>query len=141
MGDDSLRWQRYGAAEKLQSTITGRGITPPALLAPGFLPGEHLVSCIEPITVADHAPNNVLTLPAARRSDPGSEPVGRAYIGERLVRTSCSVVGNTATLGLVAGATGYEVLLWPEFTALVRWTEQSHRKGQAFNWSLTLREV
>lgn len=143
MGDGSLRWQQYGD-DAIEVTVQARGIVPPAFESKGFFHVPRTISCIKAQSLEDHTPGNPtnqFTLPANRRTDAGSEPIGRAYIGNRIVRSACNLVGNLATVDPVVGATGYAALWFPEFVAKITLGRVSHVKGGTYSWTLTAREV
>lgn len=124
---------------KLRTVITGAGRYPVGLESLDYS-STITIQCMAPLSLS-HASNNVFTLPAARRSD--WAPAGFAIVGGRLVRTSCTVVTNTATLGTVSGAQGYQVLYWPTLTVYAsRPTQQADgRTGDGRSWTLTAEEA
>lgn len=136
MADRTLRWQTLGP-RKIETEITGRGTIPPSLEALD-VNLAYTLSCIEPVGVLG---GTTIALPAARRTDPGSEPHGRAFVGSRVVWTPCIMAGNDALLTPIGGATRYQVLYYPEFEAKLTLGRVTHPRGRLFDWSLTAREV
>lgn len=93
-----------------------------------------LFSCADPRSIT--AASNIITIPAERRTDAGYTPIGFAIVNNELVETSLSLATNTATLGIVSGATAYRVHYWPEITVLVKQPlENWNKSGNAHGWS------
>lgn len=62
---------------------------------------------------------NVITIPAARRSDAGYEPFGFALVGNRKVPAAITAIaGDQYTLASNPGATRYGVGYYPQFNVL-----------------------
>lgn len=123
---------------KLRTVISGSGRVPIGLNSLDYTsPIE--IQCMAAMSLSSSS-TNVFTLPAARRSD--WAPVGYALVDGRLVRTSCAVATNTATLGTVSGASGYQVLYWPTLTVYAGKPTISYN-GRAADggWSLEAEEV
>lgn len=98
---------------KVRTVISGNGWA--ASLFAGLQQGvAHTLKCGTPRPV-DSA-TATITLPAARRSDSGYEPVGYALLAnDRLVETEITgIVSNVATLTEVDDAVGYRVDYWPQ---------------------------
>lgn len=141
MADGSLRWQVFGAP-KLQATFSASGIIPAPFDDPEWLrSAPRLVSCIRPRGVYATGAAPTVTIPAARRSDAGSEPYARAFIGEQVIRTPVAMAGNDATPTPVPGATRYQVLYFPEFSAHVRLQQIEVDPAGLAAWRLVAREV
>ncbi|MBS0442820.1 MAG: hypothetical protein JSR38_12755, partial [Proteobacteria bacterium] len=86
--------------------------------------------------------DNVITLPAARRSD--AAPFGFALDASGLLRpTAVTLAGNVATLIAVAGATGYQVLYYPLLTIRAPAGPRCSydAAGAVASWELTCEEV
>jgi hypothetical protein len=97
---------------KLRTTLSASGLIPPGLDAIDWT-ATHTLGCIAPRSI--HEADNVITLPAARRTD--AAPFGFAIDANGLLRpVSVALVGNVATLGTVAEAIGYQVLYYPLLT-------------------------
>ena len=87
---------------KIRTSITGKGLVPSGLSSFDFS-APYLLSCVAHRAV-DSA-SNIITLPAARRSDVGSEPYALAFIGDEWKETGiASVVVNEYTITPVTGA-------------------------------------
>lgn len=97
---------------KRRTTITGSGRYPPGLAGLDYS-GPLEIQCAAPLIIASAA-SNVITLPAARRAD--WVPAGYAVVDGRMMPVACSVVGNIATLGTLAGAQNYQCMYWPVLT-------------------------
>jgi hypothetical protein len=90
-----------------------RGLIPPGLTALDWPAGVQVAFTGErAITSA----SNVITLPSNRRADAGSEPAGRAQVGDQWVCTPVALVGDVATLTPVTGATAYQAVWFPLLT-------------------------
>lgn len=137
MADNSLRKQTLGGI-KYDTRLTGRGIVPPGLHSIAYN-APFVLSGIAPLDVISASPN--IPIPPERRTDPGSTPIGRAYIGERIVRTPVTMNGDTAELTPVGGADFYQVLYFPEFLALSGGPVLTHDKGRGYDWTLNARQV
>lgn len=131
-------WQRKVWGGKIRTEISGDGVAPA---------GIQELDTDNPITLACvasrgiNSASNVIVLPAARRADTGSEPFGFAVVDEQMVPTTCNVVTNTATLGVVAGANQYQVRYFPLITVLADPLEEDLSRGGSTGWSLTCEEV
>lgn len=140
------------AWRKLATTIEGSGRYPPGL--DGLDYDQPLVMrCAQPRELT--AAGNVFALPAARRSDAGFGPVGYALVtaagddpilDPRWQDTAVDLVGDTATLAVVAGASLYQVWYWPELTVFAQRPQidtqaQPAGVGSPIRWTLTAREI
>lgn len=124
---------------KLRTTIRGSGWIPAGLDGLDFSAPMEL-KCIKPRAVTSAA--NVFTIPAARRSDAGYEPAGRALVDGQWVESSVGMVGNTATVAAVAEATQYQVLYYPQLQVIADPPrEVLDASGAAYSWSLNCEEV
>lgn len=135
--------QRTTWTGKLATTINASGPIPPGLQALDYT-GTLLLSCMQHRAIT--SASNVITLPAARRTDAGSLPYARAQVmrGDvpEWVSTGLAIVSNVATLTPVAGATAYQVLYFPEITVYADPpTETRQARGGAFGWQLVAEEV
>ena len=133
-------WPLSGA--KLTTTISGNGIIPPGIGEDGLVDydGSIVISCVghRGITSA----SNVITLPAARRSDAGSEPYGRALTPGGWRETPLALVGDTATLTAVSGAPQYQAVYFPELTCFADPPSEEHpQHGPVFRWTLIAEEI
>lgn len=139
MADNSLRKQTFGSP-KLSVRIRCRGSIPVGIRSLDYSQPVTL-SLTQHEAVDIVAPNLSADLPAARRSDSGSTPYARAMVGESWVPTAVSVVGNTATVTAVTGATLYQVVYFPELLAFARRPTRGLRNGDGFDWTMTAREI
>jgi hypothetical protein len=124
---------------RISTRIGGSGIVPPGLATLDFSQAMTL-KCIASRSVC--SASNVIALPASRRAD--YAPIGHATLASGQHQpTAVSLVGNTATLTAVAGATGYLVLYWPQLSVVVtaRPREQRDIASGRTSWELTAEEV
>jgi len=132
-------WQRTTWSGKLRTSLSGNGVIPYGLSNVDFT-SSFEISCKAPRSI--NGSGRVFTLPAARRSDAGSEPYGRALVGDTWVDTPCNVVGDTATLDAVSGATQYQVVYFPKLTVVADAPNESHpNHGPDYSWSIVAEEV
>lgn len=114
---------RNGAARKhvqwtrLRTTLRGVGNIPTGLENVDFS-GAFVMSCVAPRGVTGVGTNNVLTLPAARRTDAGYTPRGFALVGGLWRSAGLSLAVNEATITTAAGATQYRATYYPELTVM-----------------------
>lgn len=100
------------AWRKTRTTLSASGLIPPGLAAVDWAV-SHTIGCVAPRSI--QAASNVITLPAARRSD--AAPYGFAVDATGLLRpVGVSVAGNAATLAAWTGALSYQVLYYPLMT-------------------------
>lgn len=126
---------------KLRTLISGKGWAASAFagLAQGV---AYTLKCAAPMPV-DGASTSI-TLPAARRSDSGHEPVGYAHMPDgRLIETPIiDIVSNLATLTAVTGAVGYRVEYLPQIIVkILRNTCKYAQASNDFAWSIEAEEV
>lgn len=96
---------------KVRTVIRGSGRYPDQLAGVDWST-SFSIDCAAPLGI--HGSSNVITLPAARRSD--WAPWGMALVDGRLVNTPMTIATNTATLTAVAGATSYVAYYFPTLT-------------------------
>lgn len=97
---------------KTRTTLSASGLIPPGLAAVDWT-AAHTLGCVAPRSI--QSAGNVITLPAARRTD--AAPYGFAVDAIGLLRpVVVSLAGNTATLAVWAGAVSYQVLYYPLLT-------------------------
>lgn len=131
--------QRIAYSGKLRTTIAGSGLIPPGISGLNF-DNSYVLSCVAPHSIISTIAT--IDIPAARRTDSGSTPYGRALVGDNWVDTEVSMGGNTATLTTVANATAYQVVYFPEITVFSDPpTEDKPKHGPVYGWSLTAEEV
>lgn len=124
---------------KTRTTLSARGLVPPGLAAVDWSQ-SHTLGCVAPRSV--QSASNVITLPAARRSD--APPYGFAVGVNGLLRpTAVGLAGDTATLTAVAGAIWYQVLYYPLLTvrAPAGARVQYDAAGAAASWELVAEEA
>ena len=94
-----------------------------------------LIQCAMPRGAS--SATNTVEAPAGRRSDGIHVPTGWALVDGLLQETPISGwVVNTATLDAVAGATGYRVQYFPEFTGVVTLSDSTSNNDGTFRWRL-----
>ena len=103
------------AWERLRVTLSGSGWMPPGLAMLDFS-APMTLKCGLPSSVS--SVSNVLTLPAARRTDAGYTPYAWAQTDTGVTNTAVSLSGDTATCTTVAGAVAYTVMYWPQLTVV-----------------------
>lgn len=131
-------WQRKTWGGKLETTIQASGIMPSGFQEVDF-DNPVVIACVEALGI--NSVSNIIVLPAARRADAGSEPLGFAIVGGVIVPTTINVVVDTATLGVVAGASQYQARYFPLITCMADPPEEDLSRGSAYGWSLTAEEV
>ena len=124
---------------RTRTTLSAGGIAPPGL--DGFDWSQpHPLGCVAARSI--QSASNVITLPAARRSD--APPYGWAVTAAGLLTpTAVTLAGNVATLSAVTGAVGYQVAWYPLLTvrspagAAVRYDAA----GAVAGWQIDFEEV
>lgn len=124
---------------KARTSLTASGSVPPGLYGIDWTAPVTL-ACIAARSI--QSAGNVITLPAARRTD--APPYGFAITATGLFRPVPVVLaGNVATLGTVAGAAGYQVMWYPLMTVIapagprLQWDAV----GAVSGWMLVAEEV
>lgn len=141
MGDGSIIKQTLAGSEnKIEINISSTGPVPPGLYGLD-LTGSLLYKSGAPKSIT--SVNNVIDIPAARRSDANYLPWGRAFVNDENVATTINVVDDTATLGVVTGADAYQVLWYPQFQVYtIDGINEEYDEFQADTaWSLTVRQI
>jgi len=125
---------------KLKINTSGSGWAPLGFTGLNF-ENPLLFKCAKPRAL-DGA-TEIITLPAARRTDSGYTPIGFAVVDNELVETPIdSLVANVATLITVANATAYRVHYWPEISVFVKEpAENWNKSGNSHGWSFEAEEV
>lgn len=129
---------------KLRTVITGSGSIPAGIGEDGLIDYDNpfTLSCVEHRAVTSIGAVTSIVLPAARRSDSGSEPYGRALVGDHWIATPVVMAGDTANLTPVANAVQYQAVYFPELVVSGDPPEESKpERGPNFAWTLTLEEV
>lgn len=125
---------------KVRTEISGNGWA--ASLFAGLQQGvAHTLKCAAPRAVDSDTAS--ITLPAARRSDSGHEPVGYALSADGLLIETeiIDITSNVATLTEVVGAIGYRVHYWPELTVhILRNTCKYSSKSNDFAFEIEAEE-
>lgn len=136
MADGTLRQQESWTG-KLRTTITARGIMFPGINELNYSQSV-TIKCVAERTVL--SASNVITVPSNRRADYGVE--GRAFIDDQFVSTPVSLVDDEATLTVVAGATQYQAIYWPELICFLDPSDEDRdARKSIYNWSLEAEEI
>lgn len=126
------------AWEKLRITISGSGWCPIGLGAIDYA-SPMTLKCGRPRSIT--GASNIITLPAARRTDAGYLPYAWAHTPEGPVNTTVGIAGNVATCMPVSGAVAYSVMYYPELSVLCDPpTEEIDDSGRVVSWELTAEE-
>jgi len=136
MANGALK-QQTSWSNKLSTEISGDGVFPVGLQGLDYSQSIIIKSVAER-TIS--SPSNVIDVPSARRADYGVE--GRAFVGINPVKTPVVMNGNEATLTMVAGATLYQAIYWPELVCFC--DPQSETRGVRsadYGWSITGEEI
>jgi len=124
---------------KLRTVVTGSGVIPPGISDIDYS-SSFTLSCVAPRSLVSASAN--ITIPAARRTDAGSTPYGRALTGDTWESTPVTMNGNVAELTPVSGATQYQVVYFPELTVIADPATEDHPShGPVYGWTLTAEEV
>lgn len=123
---------------KLSVRVSGAGIFPAAFAGLSRSVSHVLKS---PVSRAIHGATNVITIPAARRSEPGYEPRGFAVVNGRYVATPVAMAGDVATLTAVSGAAVYGVIYWPHLTVYFSISQDAAEASARHSWSIEAEEV
>lgn len=125
--------------EKLATTITGGGLSPPGLAALD-LDSPVDVSCAATRSIV--SASSVIIIPSARRVDSGYEPFALAHVGVERIPTDVSMNVDEATITPVVGTDLYEIFYYPKFQAILSTvTENVQIDAKVFGWSLRAEEV
>lgn len=123
---------------RLRVRAGGSGIVPAGLAGLDYTARHTLRSSA---TRAVQAAGSVIAVPAARRTDTGYAPRGYAVVDGRYYATPIDLVGDTATLTAVAGASGYGVIYFPELTVYARFSQGASAAGARHSWEIEAEEV
>lgn len=123
---------------KLRVRAAGSGIVPAGLAGLDYKAQHTLKSCA---TRAIQTVSNVITVPAARRTDIGYAPTGFAVVDGRYRATAIALVGDVATLTVVAGASGYGVNYFPQLTVHAHFKHGGGSAGARHSWTIEAEEV
>jgi hypothetical protein len=125
---------------RLKTTITVDGFLNPGLEGLDWK-SAMTIKCGLPRAI--NSASNVIAIPANRRTDGGARyaPLGFVLQNGMWNKTTCSVVGNVATLGVLSGAEQYQVQYWPEFTAFITPPAVSYnRTAGTYSWTIVAEE-
>lgn len=133
--DTAVRW-----SGKMRTRITGSGWIPPGLSTLNRA-DDYVIKCIAPDSIG--SPSNVITLPAARRTDAGADPYGIAIVnGEEVPAPVTGIVGDVATLTVVSGATLYQCWYYPQITArLIELPREYLANDASWPWSIVAEQT
>lgn len=124
---------------KLRTTLSGEGFVPPGLAGITWKTQQTL-KC--GIARAIQSSNNVIAIPAARRTDAGYEVKGYALKDGMWRPSPVEVVSNTATVTAVSGAVAYMVEYFPQFTAFIEAPQTDfNRTTGTFRWTINAEEI
>lgn len=137
LADGSLV-SRNAWSGKLATEITCTGYIPSGLQTLDYT-AAMTISCIAPKAVSKAT--NAITIPTARRTDAGSLPYGRALVNGKWQDASSSLVSDVLTITDPGGATQFQAVYFPEFSAIVAEPQDGLAIGSGFSWSLTAEQV
>lgn len=123
---------------KLRVSVSGAGIVPAAFAGLDWTAQHTLKS---PASRAIHGTSNVIAVPAARRTDSGYTPFGFAVVGGLYQATPLVMAGHVATLTVVAGASAYGVLYWPQLSVYASFSHAASAASARHSWQIEAEEV
>lgn len=129
------------ASNKLRTRISGRGWVIAGLDGLDYTQVMTL-KCIKPRGI--NSASNVISIPAARRSDTEFLPLGFACLSDgQRIPTTIDIVSDTATLGVVSGAVIYQVEYYPQLQVnIVQPPDESFDRSDVnFTWSIVAEEI
>jgi hypothetical protein len=102
--------------------------------------GSIVIKCIQDRRITGTGSSNIIMVPSARRSDYVVE--GLAFVGTNIIRTPVTMNGDEATLDIVAGATIYQAVYWPELICSMDEPDESGQvRGARYGWVLEAQEI
>jgi hypothetical protein len=125
-------------SQKFETTINVKGFNAVGLSGVDFST-SHVIKCVAPMSVSETSTS--FDIPAARRSDTGSDPYAKAYNGSFWVDTPVSMSVNTATITPVSGAIAYKVFYYPQFEAFFNEPTETSSSGINIAWSITGQQI
>jgi len=141
MGDGTLDKQTLSGTEgKVTTTVSADGLIPPGLT--GLTYEDSLVlKCGVPRDIV--SVSNIITIPSLRRTDANYIPWGRAFVNDVPVNTPVALDVNEATLTVVAGASAYQVMWYPQFYvyAVGGINVTVDEFGAKVQWQLNMRQI
>lgn len=136
MADGSLV-QQSSWSDKTRTTIDADGIIPAGLLGLNYNQSI-TIKCVAERAVS--SASNVISVPANRRADYGVE--GRVLVNGQWQSTAVSMSVDEATLTIVAGATLYQAIYWPELVCFCDPPSETRGARTAdYGWSLEAEEI
>lgn len=124
---------------KLTTVITGRGWLPAAWDGLDYTQ-PLLLKCAGGRTIG--SASNAISIPSARRSEAFYAPHGYAIVNGKQVESDVSMAGDTATVTVVSGATGYGVVYYPEITVYAKPNQaEIDLAGAEFGWRIEAEEI
>lgn len=130
--------QRVRWSGKLATTVRGSGRVPSGLVGLDYSAPIDLY-CIAGRSIS--ATGTAITIPSTRRTDDGAIPIGRAWVGDTWVETTCAATGTTATLGSVSSATLYQVTYFPKLSCYITPPTEEWQQNGDHTWTLTAEEA
>jgi hypothetical protein len=136
---------REAWAGKLATDLQGGGPIPSGLLGLDFSAAMTL-KCVAEYAIGPQASNVFAGVTANRRSDTGAAPYGRALVNGAWVLTPVTWgsggTANQATLTVVSGASAYQLIIYPSFSAIVDPpTQEWDWNTGDYTWSLHAEEA
>jgi len=123
---------------KLKTTVSGEGGLPVGLSGLDYS-DTLILKCGAPRAIS--STNNVIVIPANRRTDTPYLPTARKRIDGYLVPAVVNMIGNTATVVLDAAADTYSVMYYPQIEVLMNDPNESYSIGSSSSgWSFTAEE-
>ncbi len=140
-GDGGLiRQTLLGSVGKLRTRITCETAWQPINLAGLDLSQPVTLQCFEPRIIS--GTTEVITLPAARRTDSGYIPIGYAMVdGVETSTVITDTTDNVVTLAVVAGADSYHAQYVPELTVYADLSESYASESDRYAWTLDAMET
>lgn len=124
---------------KLRTSISCEGMVPPGLHGIDWTQPQ-VLKCGVPRSVSSST--NAIAVPAARRSDTGYTPTGKALVNGFWVPAAVGVAGNIVTVATTSGAVAYLIEYYPQFTALLDPPKNSFsRTDSKYRWDISGEEV
>ena len=141
---------------KVRTEVQGKGLVPAGLSAVCSATGTVTISCVGHRSV--RSSSNVITIPAARRSDltittkAGTTATGKSWYARTwdgdvyATATGSTASGtghNVVTITLATGEThaGYEVIYLPKIVGYAELSAEGYQQNDGFNWSLVVEEA
>lgn len=124
---------------KLKTTLSGSGWMPVGLDGLDYS-SPMVLKCAAARVVG--SASNAIAIPSARRVDLGFESYGYAVVRGERVDSPVVLVGDVATVAVVASASHYGVAYYPQLTVYASAPDDSSDlSGADFSWSLEAEEI